>query len=85
MSGLADFAPVEPTMTAYDQTHAKTYLRMLDADADGAAWEEVARLVLSIDPAAEPGRARRCFNTHLERARWMSANGYLEVLKSGSR
>jgi hypothetical protein len=43
---VADLAPATPTLTAYDEPHAITYLRMLDADAEGANWREVSRIVL---------------------------------------
>jgi hypothetical protein len=29
-------------LTGYDQEHLVTYLRLLDADAEGADWREVA-------------------------------------------
>ena len=41
-------------LTGYDERHAVTYLRLLDADAEGADWREVAKIVLHIDPAREP-------------------------------
>ena len=58
---VADTAPDEPALTAYDKEHAVTYARLLDAEADNADWREVARIVLHIDPLSEPERARRCF------------------------
>jgi hypothetical protein len=33
--------------------------RLLDADADGADWREVARIVLYVDPKRELTRSRR--------------------------
>jgi hypothetical protein len=33
---VADVVPSAPTLTAYDQEHLVTYLRLLDAEADGA-------------------------------------------------
>jgi len=36
-----------------------TYLRLLDADAEGADWREVTRVVLHLDPEQESDRARR--------------------------
>jgi hypothetical protein len=59
---VADLAPREPVLTPYDEEHLITYLRVLDADADNADWQEVARLVLHIDPVLEPNRARRAFD-----------------------
>jgi len=31
-------------LTAYDHEHLVTYLRLLDAEADGADWQDVARI-----------------------------------------
>ena len=39
----ADEAPDDHTLTGYDQQHLTTYLRLVDAEANGAAWGEVAR------------------------------------------
>ena len=81
---VADLAPSEPVLTAYDEQHMVTYLRLFDADADGADWREVARIVLHIDPIREPDRARRAFDSHLARAKWMTRHGYRLLLRSAS-
>ena len=81
---VADLAPDDPVLTAYDEQHAITYLRLLDADADRADWREVARIVLHIDPAREPERARKAFDSHLARAKWMTTHGYRQQLRGGS-
>jgi hypothetical protein len=78
---VADLAPSVPALTAYDELHAVTYLRMLDADAKGADWRKVARIVLHIDPDREPDRARRAFESHLVRAKWMTKDGYRHLLR----
>jgi hypothetical protein len=39
-------------LTGYDHQHLVTYLRLLDADAEGADWQEVARIVLHLEPEA---------------------------------
>ena len=70
---VADMAPVDPSLTGYDEEHVVTYLRLLDADADGADWREARGLVLHIDPYREPERARHAFDTHLARAKWMTS------------
>ena len=70
-------------LTAYDQEHAVTYMRMLDADAEGADWREVARIVLHIDPDREPDRARQAFESHLARARCVARYGYRPLLRRG--
>ena len=47
---VADRAPDDDGLTPYDDDHLITYLRLLDADAEGADWCEAARLVLALDP-----------------------------------
>lgn len=77
---VADEAPVTDAITPYDEQHFITYLRLLDADAEGADWREVARIVLHRDPVAEQERSRRCWEAHLRRAKWMSEHGYRHLL-----
>lgn len=77
---VADEAPADASLTPYDREHLITYLRLLDADSDGAEWQEVAQVVLRIDPAKEPDRARAALESHLERARWMTRSGYRHLL-----
>ena len=78
---IADIAPVADTLTAYDEEHLVTYLRLLDAEAEGADWAEVASIVLRIDPKREPERARNAWQTHLARAKWMTEHGYRHLLR----
>lgn len=80
---VADQAPQNEELTDYDREHFSTYLRLLDADAEGADWAEVARIVLHIDPAGEPERARRAWESHLARAKWMTEHGYQHLLRGG--
>jgi hypothetical protein len=75
-SDVADTAPTDTSLTTYDEEHIITYLRLLDADAQGADWREVARVVLRLDPEHESDRARRAFDSHLSRAKWMTEDGY---------
>ena len=82
---VSDVAPTDPDLTVYDEEHTVTYLRMLDADADNADWREVARVVLHINPAEQPDRARTAYETHLARAKWMSSYGYRLILRKGDR
>ena len=80
---VADSAPEEPTLTSYDEQHAVTYARLLDAEADNADWHEVARIVLHIDPVSEPARARSAYESHLARAKWVARHGYRHLLSRG--
>jgi hypothetical protein len=81
---VADEAPASEAVTVYDEEHIVTYWRLLDANAEKADWKEVARIVLHIDPDREPGRARRAWESHLARARWMTEPGYRHLLRGGS-
>jgi hypothetical protein len=80
---VADVAPNEAVLTTYDEQHLVTYWRLLDAEAAGADWKEVTRIVLHIDPDREPARARNAFDSHLARARWMADHGYRHLLRGG--
>lgn len=75
-----DQAPAVDVLTAYDQEHLITYLRLLDADAEGCGWCETAYILLKIDPSREPKRARRAVESHLARAKWITEQGYLRLL-----
>jgi hypothetical protein len=66
---VADTAPANSVLTPYDEERVITYLRLLDADAQGADWREVARVVLHLDPEHQSDRARRAFESHLSRAK----------------
>lgn len=81
---VEDAAPTADIITPYDEQHYITYLRLLDAKADGADWTEVARIVLLRDPIAEPDRTRRCWESHLARAQWMTKVGYLRILEEAA-
>jgi hypothetical protein len=79
-----DAAPSDAVLTSYDEQHLITYLRLLDATAEQADWREVARIVLHIDPDLEPARAKAAWESHLARARWMTENGYRQLLQGGT-
>ena len=74
---VADAAPSDASVTLYDQQHVVTYMRLLQAEGEGADWREVARLVLHIDPERQPDRARNAYQSHLARAKWMTEQGRL--------
>jgi hypothetical protein len=80
---FADAAPNSPNVTGYDLQHSVAYLRLLDAEEDGADWQEVARLVLGLDPDKAPEQARLCWESHLARARWMRDQGFAQLQRGG--
>lgn len=64
-----DAAPSGSSLTIYDREHFLTYARILDADRDRMDWRAGVRTILDCDPAVDLERARRCWESHLERAR----------------
>ncbi|WP_197055998.1 DNA -binding domain-containing protein [Paracoccus halophilus] len=79
-----DLAPSSDVITAYDEQHFVTYLRLLDAKTEDADWKEVARIVLHRDPASDEMLTRRCWQSHLERAQWLSREGYRQILEQAA-
>jgi hypothetical protein len=77
---VADEAPFENTLTSYDERHLPVYADLLETEADGGDWDEAALLVLRIDPVLEPVRARRVWENHLTRAKWLVEHGYDRLL-----
>lgn len=75
-----DCAPADDYITDYDERHFVTYLRILDADDEGADWREVAQIVFGLDARANEERARAVHESHLARARWMTTHGYRHLL-----
>ena len=70
----------QPSLPAYP---LRWLLRLLDADAEGADWREVAAIVLKLDVAKNPRRARRSWASHLARGKWMTESGYRYLLRGG--
>jgi len=79
-----DEPPQSTVLTSYDRAHMKVYMRLLDAETDGADWREAVVLLFGIDPDKEPERANRVHRTHLARARWMTEHGYRQLVKHGA-
>ena len=80
LTPVADVAPVEPFLTGYDMDHLVTYLRLLDAGADGADWREVAMIVLRLDVENDPDRTKQIWQSHLARVKWMTTSGFKHLL-----
>jgi hypothetical protein len=71
-----DRPPEGLRITPYDERHLATYLRLLDADAEGADWREVVMVLFGLDADRDPERAKTVHDSHLARARWMTETGY---------
>jgi hypothetical protein len=72
--------PESEQLTDYDRAHLATYLRLLDADAMRVDWKVTARTVLALDIEKDGDAARRVYDAHLARARWMTVTGYRLLL-----
>ncbi|WP_413993304.1 DNA -binding domain-containing protein [Labrys okinawensis] len=80
-----DMAPSDDELTPYDRAHMKLYMRLLDADRDGADWRDAVQVLFGLDADLEPDRARRVHDSHLARARWMTEHGYRQLVREGTR
>jgi hypothetical protein len=78
---IADRAPDDDHVTAYDEAHFAIYLRLLDASEAQADPKEMCREILGRDPAVDP-EGMNSLNSHLRRARWMCEQGYRDLLAS---
>ncbi|MBN9567016.1 MAG: DUF2285 domain-containing protein [Alphaproteobacteria bacterium] len=76
-----DQPPAGAKLTAYDEAHLKLYVRLLDANAQKADWREIVEVLFGFDAEAEPERALLVYTAHLERAKWMTENGFCELLQ----
>jgi hypothetical protein len=76
-----DCPPNSPRLTAYDERHLATYVRLLDAAKEGANWREVVQVIFGLDAEREPERARLVHESHLARAHWMTETGYRQLLR----
>lgn len=79
ISSLQDVPPQGDVVTEYDRHHMAQYMRLLDAAGEGASWQEAAQIILGLDAQAEPERVRLVHDAHLERARWLSSEGYRQL------
>jgi hypothetical protein len=81
MATLQDRPPATERVNAYDEQHLVTYIRLLDAEAEGADWREVVTIIFGLDPVREPERSKLIYDSHLARARWMTETGYRHLLE----
>ena len=76
-----DQPPLLDRVGPYDRRHLTSYLRLLDAEAEGADWKEVVAVIFGLDAEKEPERAKLVYDSHLARAHWMTAKGYRHLLE----
>ncbi len=76
-----DRPPQLDRVSPYDEKHLKNYIRLLDAEAEGADWREAVAIIFGLDPEKEPERAKLVHDSHLARAHWMTEQGYRHLLE----
>jgi hypothetical protein len=79
---VAETAPTADAFTPYDDVHFAVYLSLLHASAEGVSDAMMCREVLGIDPETDPDRAKAMLKSHLDRARWLSAEGRSRILET---
>lgn len=82
---LLDQPPAGDRLTPYDREHMKLYMRLLDAERDGADWREAVQILLGLDPEHDPAHCRSIHDAHLARARWMAEEGYRQLIAESQR
>lgn len=75
LPGIFEEVPWSDSITDYDKQNIRVYCQILDACADEASIEEMAELILGIDPVLEPVRAHKAVRSHIDRANWMVTTG----------
>lgn len=81
---ISDLAPQGDDLTDYDHAHMTLYLRLFDAAESGASLQEISQILFGLDADKEPERARKIYDSHLARARWMTEHGYRKLLEGGT-
>lgn len=73
---VAPSAPAGDALTDYDRSQILTYARLLDAERDGFDWTEAATDILLLDIEVDTAAAKRCWQSHLDRAHWFVDGGF---------
>ena len=76
-----DCPPQLDRVSSYDEKHLASYIRLLDAEAEGADWREAVSIIFGLDPHKHPERPKLVHDSHLARAHWMRDKGYRNLLE----
>lgn len=81
MDDFSQRPPDSDTVTDYDRAHFKLYIALLDASMHEASWIDAYTTVFGDCPPADRFEAAKAFyESHLQRARWMTVSGYQRLL-----
>ncbi|MCR9120996.1 MAG: DUF2285 domain-containing protein [Phyllobacteriaceae bacterium] len=80
MSRFRERAPTVEQITDYDRRCFKLYIMLIDADDAGVPWDDSYRHLFEEHVGADRRLAEGRHRSHLDRARWMVAAGYRQLL-----
>lgn len=80
MRAYRDQAPTGETVTDYDRRCFKLYIMLMDADDAGVPWDDSYPHLFEENVGADRQRAERRHRSHLDRARWVAATGYRQLI-----
>ena len=84
-TGILALAPTVDEFTDYDAAQMLTYARLLDAARSGHDWQAAARDILLLDVERDAGVARRCWQSHYDRALWSVGDGLVKAAEANAR
>jgi hypothetical protein len=53
IQAFLDKPPSGDSLTSYDREHMKLYMRLLDAERDGADWREAVRILFGLERVSD--------------------------------
>lgn len=71
-------APTCEAVVEYDRCHLALYAALLEAADAGSDWKEAAVALMRIE--VTDSDAESCWQSHLDRARWIVGNGLPSAL-----
>jgi len=73
--------PESDTVTGYDRAHFEMYIALLDAANLESSWIDAYKTAFGVGPPADRLEAAKAFyESHLQRARWMTVSGFQRLL-----
>ena len=83
MAAIERIAPSDRMALEYDRQHLALYAALLDAADMGLDWREAATALMGID--VHEADAQTCWQSHLERARWIVGEGLASAIVAFGR
>lgn len=78
LDSISNCAPTGTKVVEYDRRNLALYAALLEAEDAGRDWWEAAADLMRLDPADPDAEA--CWQSHLDRARWIVGEGLATAL-----